>query len=179
MKERMLETFVNSERIPSKEKRMMEAEFHKELGEHRELLRSIKEERSKLFIENNEKHRQIERLNELIQVSDVVFTEGKKEELEQKRDYMERKRRLAVERRDGHSIAVVNFIVLRERMAKQRQERQQQKCDLKADWERNKENIDAFESKIELVKGKIGFIRVLLREYYTNLLRQGTDTRYR
>ena len=61
--------FINNEEIPVKEKRTIEEEFHLELREHKESLKSIKEDRKKLFVENNEKYQLIEKLTELIQVN--------------------------------------------------------------------------------------------------------------
>ncbi len=68
MKEKMLEMFMNNSTIPTKEKRTIELEFHKELKKHKAAFEEIKDARKKLFVENNEMYRQIEKINEQIQV---------------------------------------------------------------------------------------------------------------
>ena len=72
---------------------------------------------------------------------------------------------------------MVNYLVDKERFEKMKQDHTQQKYTLKTEWEKNKENILAFGTKIDLVKSKIMFVKGILKEYYTNLLKQGTDTR--
>ncbi len=64
MREKMLEMFQQSDTIPMKDKKMMEAELHAELKELRETFRSIKAQRKKLYMDNNELHRRIERIHD-------------------------------------------------------------------------------------------------------------------
>jgi len=68
MKEKILEMFVNNDSIPTREKRTIELEFHKELKKLKGSLHEMKDARKKLFVENNEKYRLIEKVNEQIQV---------------------------------------------------------------------------------------------------------------
>ena len=74
---------------------------------------------------------------------------------------------------------LVNCMIDKERMIKMKNSHAEEKTRLKAEWERNKDNITAFEEKIELVKNKITFLKGILKDYYKNLLKQGTDTRYK
>lgn len=68
MRDKLLDMFRNSEQIPTKDKRTIEKEFHRELKELKKALREIKATRKTLFAENNEKHLEIERLCEEILV---------------------------------------------------------------------------------------------------------------
>ena len=64
MREKMLEMFQQSGTIPIKDKKMMEVELHTELKELRATFRSIKAQRKKLYMDNNELHRRIERIHD-------------------------------------------------------------------------------------------------------------------
>ena len=72
---------------------------------------------------------------------------------------------------------VVSFVIEKEKLEKLKYEHIQSRYVLKAKRKMNKESIIALESQIMLIKGKINFVKGLLGEYYTNLLKHGTDTR--
>ena len=69
MKENMLSLLAEKDNFHKREKRAIEQEFHRELKSNKAALKSIKETRTNMFVENHEKHMQIERLNEIIEVS--------------------------------------------------------------------------------------------------------------
>ncbi len=102
-------------------------------------------------------------------------------ELEHKKQFYDKRR--AIESKYGigrknTTSDLVKFVVDRDRAKKQREEKIKYRSDLKSEWEHNKEDIRVFEDKMNLVKNKTQFVKGVLIEYYTNLLRQGTDTRY-
>ncbi len=173
LKERMLEMFRSTEdKIPTNDKRIIEKEFHRELKELKRSLKEIKATRKTLFAENNEKYLQIDRINEELQ----------KEETEQQRRIFVQRKTLVSRYGTGRqntNTDLVKFVVEKEKAKKLREEKIKRKNDLKSEWERNKENIKVMEDKIDLIKSKLLFVKGILKEYYVNLLHQGTDTRGR
>jgi len=68
LKDKLLEMFKNSDKIPMKDKRLMEKEFHLEIQHLKNTLKELKVTRKSLITENNERHLEIDRLNEDITV---------------------------------------------------------------------------------------------------------------
>lgn len=172
LKERLVEMFKNSDRIPTEDKRTIEKEFHHELKELKTSLKEIKLQRKTLFAENNEKYVELDRINE----------ELKDEETKQKQRIHNQRKTLAAKYaggRDATNTDLLKYMVEKDKARKRRDDKVKHKNELKADWDRNKENIRVMEEKIDLIKSKVVFVRGILREYYVNLLKQGTDTRGR
>ena len=78
----------------------------------------------------------------------------------------------------GANMELMGFVAQKEKGRRVKEERIKRKNDLKTEWEKNKENIRVMEEKVDLVKSKLTFVKEILKEYYINLLKQGTDTRY-
>lgn len=91
---------------------------------------------------------------------------------------VEHKKKLAYKSGEATNTELMSYMIEKEHLNKIKQDHIQSKYQLKAYWERNKENIGVFENKIELIKSKIMFIKGILKEYYCNLLHKGGDNRY-
>lgn len=172
MRERMLEMFKNSDNIPLKDKKTMESEFHSEYKELRAVLREIKLTRSRLFADNNELHNRIERINDDMQRDE----ERQKKKLGEQRRKLEGK--CTVGPRNANT-AVLQFMLEKEKGKRSHEEKTRMKNEIKRLWDKNNEDIQILEEKLNLVKSKIDFVKSVLRDYYTNLFKQGTDTRGR
>ena len=48
---------------------------------------------------------------------------------------------------------------------------------IKKEWDKNKQDIIVLAEQYNLFKGRIDFVRGILKEYYLRLLNQGTDIR--
>jgi len=171
MKEKMLEMFKNSGDIPLDDKKTIEGEFTTEFKELKKMLKEIKKMRSQLFADNNELHNRIERINDEIQKEDSAV----------KKKLNDQKRHLENRYGGGSSHAnkaIMNFMMDKEKAKRCKDEKTKIKNEIKNLWDRNNEDIRILEEKLSLVKSKIEFIKSVLKEYYINLLKQGTDTRY-
>ena len=73
---------------------------------------------------------------------------------------------------------ITKYVIEKEREKRSKEDKINRKNELKAEWSTIKDNITAMENKIELMKDKINFVKSILREYYTNLLKEGTDIRF-
>ena len=69
------------------------------------------------------------------------------------------------------------YLVKVERIKKEKEANIQKKKELKVEWAKYKENIMILEDELELVRTKVNFVKDILKDYYVNLLRQGTDIR--
>jgi len=83
-----------------------------------------------------------------------------------------------VGKRKASTSELVVLVIAKEKAKKEREDRLKKKNSLKAEWDKNRENILVMEDKLDLVKGKIQFVKGILKDYYINLMKQGTDTRY-
>ena len=80
--------------------------------------------------------------------------------------------------RHNSNTALLQFVLEKDKMRKSKDDKTRMRNDLKAIWEKNKEDVNILEQKGSLVKSKLAFVKGVLKEYYTNLLKQGTDCRY-
>lgn len=74
--------------------------------------------------------------------------------------------------------AVLFFLMDKQKAKEDKEGRMKEKDQLKKTWEVNNENIVVLETKYNLLKSKLEYIKRVLKEYYVKLLNQGQDIRY-
>ena len=89
---------------------------------------------------------------------------------------MKTKKNIAISKRSSTEMLMI--IMERKKINQFKIEKKKKQKEIRNVWNKNNIDIKVLEERIELVKIKIEFIKGILKEYYSNLLKQGTDIRY-
>jgi len=112
-----------------------------------------------------------------------IFYQKKKDEAALRKRYLERTKEFGFKKQysfagDSPKNLVAKFMADRDKLKKNIEEKVSHRNKLKNEYDISKENVKVFEDKVNLLKSKLLYVKGILKEYYINLLRQGTDTRY-
>ncbi len=107
---------------------------------------------------------------------------SQKDEMNHKIFYIQKKKEITTRglSKPGNAVSsqLVKFVAERDKMKRLKAEKLLHRNQLRAAWERDKETVKVLGEKAELIKNEIIFVKSILKEYYINLFKRGTDTRY-